>query len=332
MIATLLVFRGRVQAFFEKNYRVIRGLLKGLVVLLALLVLAQVFPQGVFVEMQWLFIIAAVICGLSPDVVSIATIMGDIVIEIWNVSYILSLTMMMILFIYLLLFGRKTKAQWYLILTIPLFSFLKMGFLVPVIAALFLGPGMIPALMMGIILRFGMEGVAEYTATARGIMTDTNPFSSLKYLIDYMASNRLLLVALIVYIATFLVIYLLRKSNFRYSPQIAILTGCIVLYTLEMISNIIWQLELDLLMTSLLVILTMVIAYIVQFFRLSLDYHGTRKLQFEDDEYFYYVTAIPKYNVAVAQNEVTKIVSETESDDDDSDDDTKNNINTEERD
>ena len=327
MIATLLVFRGRVQAFFEKNYRVIRGLLKGIVVLLSLLVLATVFPQGIFAQMPWIFLIAAIICGLSPDVVAIATVIGDIVVEIWNVSYILAFTMMMIFFVYLLLFGRKTKSQWYLILTIPLFSVLKVGFLVPVIAGLFLGPGMIPALMMGIILRFGMEGVAEYTATARGVMTDTNPFSSLKYLIDYLATNRLLLVALIVYVATFLVIYLLRKANFRYSPQIAILTGCIVLYTLEMVSNIIWQLELDLLLTSLLVILTMVIAYIVQFFRLSLDYHGTRKLQFEDDEYYYYVTAIPKYNVAVAQNEVTRIVSEDEADETDIEEETQDTEN-----
>ncbi|MCR4606004.1 MAG: hypothetical protein K5639_08420, partial [Eubacterium sp.] len=261
MIATLLVFRGRVQGFFEQNYRVIRILLKGIVVLLALLILTSAFPQGFFADIKWVFALAALVCAFSPDIVAIVTTMGTIVIESWNVSYVLSLTMMVTFLIYLLLFGRKTKSQWYLILAIPILSVLKIGFLVPVVAALFVGPPMIPALLMGVILRFGIEGVAEYTATAQSVMTDTNPFSSLKYLVDYMATNRLLMVAMIVYVVTFLVIYLLRKANFRYSPQIAILTGCIVLYTLEMVSNIIWQLELDLLMTSLLVTLTMVIAY-----------------------------------------------------------------------
>ena len=75
-----------------------------------------------------------------------------------------------------------------------------------------------------------------------------------------------------------------------------------------MVSNIIWELELNLLLTSILVVVTMIVAYIIQFFRLSLDYHGTRRLQFEDDEYYYYVTAIPKYSVAAPQTEVTKIV------------------------
>ena len=45
----------------------------------------------------------------------------------------------------------------------------------------------------------------------------------------------------------------------------------------------------------------------VQFFRMSLDYTGVRKLQFEDDEYFYYVKAVPKLKVAVVDKTVTKI-------------------------
>ena len=58
-----------------------------------------------------------------------------------------------------------------------------------------------------------------------------------------------------------------------------------------------------------------------------MDYHGTRKMQFEDDDYYYYVTAIPKYNVAVAQNEVTRIVSEDESDETESDEETQDTEN-----
>lgn len=50
----------------------------------------------------------------------------------------------------------------------------------------------------------------------------------------------------------------------------------------------------------------------IQFFHLTLDYHGTRKLQFEDDEYYYYVTAIPKYKVAVVDKTVTRIMPEEE--------------------
>ena len=51
----------------------------------------------------------------------------------------------------------------------------------------------------------------------------------------------------------------------------------------------------------------MLVAYMIQFFRLTLDYHGTRKLQFEDDEYYYYVKAVPKINVANADVRIKHI-------------------------
>ena len=55
------------------------------------------------------------------------------------------------------------------------------------------------------------------------------------------------------------------------------------------------------------IVVCMLVAYMIQFFRLTLDYHGTRKLQFEDDEYYYYVTAVPKIKVAAVDKTVTRI-------------------------
>ncbi len=71
--------------------------------------------------------------------------------------------------------------------------------------------------------------------------------------------------------------------------------------------DIFWQVNADVnqLLTGLSI--TAVVAYVVQFFRMSLDYTGVRKLQFEDDEYFYYVKAVPKLKVAVVDKTVTKI-------------------------
>ena len=51
----------------------------------------------------------------------------------------------------------------------------------------------------------------------------------------------------------------------------------------------------------------MLVAYMIQFFRLTLDYHGTRKLQFEDDEYYYYVKAVPKVNLSSKEKQIKKI-------------------------
>ena len=47
----------------------------------------------------------------------------------------------------------------------------------------------------------------------------------------------------------------------------------------------------------------------------SLDYRRTENVRFEDDEYFYYVKAVPKIKVTEKNRNVTNIKSEENEDD-----------------
>lgn len=48
-------------------------------------------------------------------------------------------------------------------------------------------------------------------------------------------------------------------------------------------------------------------------FRFNLDYSRTEKVQFEDDEYYYYVKAVPKMTVATPEKKVKKITTQRNS-------------------
>jgi hypothetical protein len=54
---------------------------------------------------------------------------------------------------------------------------------------------------------------------------------------------------------------------------------------------------------SLLVgsVISLLIEFVIQFFCMNLDYARTERVQFEDDDYYYYVKAIPKKMVAVKE-------------------------------
>ena len=54
-------------------------------------------------------------------------------------------------------------------------------------------------------------------------------------------------------------------------------------------------------------VVTVLACKIIEFFRFCLDYSRTEKVQFEDDEYYYYVKAVPKMTVAAPTNTVKKI-------------------------
>ena len=50
---------------------------------------------------------------------------------------------------------------------------------------------------------------------------------------------------------------------------------------------------------------------VIEFFKFFVDYRRTEKVQFEDDEYYYYVKAVPKITVATPAKTVKRINSTT---------------------
>ena len=56
-------------------------------------------------------------------------------------------------------------------------------------------------------------------------------------------------------------------------------------------------------------IIAVLVAKVLEFFVFNVDYSRTERVQFEDDEYYYYVKAVPKVNVVPAAKTVKKINS-----------------------
>ena len=54
-------------------------------------------------------------------------------------------------------------------------------------------------------------------------------------------------------------------------------------------------------------LLAIVLAKVIEFFRFCVDYSRTEKVQFEDDEYYYYVKAVPKMVVPMQTRTVKRI-------------------------
>ncbi len=307
MMMPLLILKSKIKNFYEKNYRIVRCILKMIFSFLAFYIITGELDYSDTFGQFWLLLMGAVVCGLTPDVVTACGILFFMCAEIAQVSVLLAVAILVIVIIYFLIFGRLAGRQSYLVFSIPLLSVLHLEYAVPAVAALFASPAMIPALIMGILLQFIIKGVSNYVAAAAGAADTGNVLVPLRYLFDYLLKNPLFIVTVLAFCLTFLCAYVIRKGKFKHGFQIAILVGTLILMTIELLSNIILELNMNLLLLTMRVIVSMVIAYVIQFFYITLDYHGTRKLQFEDDEYYYYVTAVPKFKVAVVDKTVTRI-------------------------
>ena len=112
---------------------------------------------------------------------------------------------------------------------------------------------------------------------------------------------------------TVIMVYLIRKLSVDYAWTIAIVSGALLDIVILMVGDLIYDANFSIGGVILGSIAAMAAAFVVQFFRFNLDYSRTEKVQFEDDEYYYYVKAVPKMTVATPEKKVKKITTQRNS-------------------
>ena len=114
---------------------------------------------------------------------------------------------------------------------------------------------------------------------------------------------------IIVFMFIILIVYVIRTREINYSFEVAILTGCIVNLLTFLIANLLNDIKIPINIGELILgtIGAGLLAVIVQNFRCALDYTTIERVQFEDDDYFYYVKAIPKIKVVEKKSDIKKI-------------------------
>lgn len=95
----------------------------------------------------------------------------------------------------------------------------------------------------------------------------------------------------------------------------AIFIGHIAMILLLLFGRLIFELDYKIWRLFLEMILGIGCCYIYRFFRGIGDVSRIEKASFEDDEYFYYVKAVPKIKVTEKNRNVTNIKSEENEDD-----------------
>lgn len=309
MMMALLVFKTRCKEFFEKHYTVVRGILKILFSAMAFSVILGNFPfhPGLHKYLVLLVVILSLVCGFIPDLAIMCLMALVMLVNISAVSVVTAFGFFAVLAVYFLLFGRYTKSQSYLVLLIPLLGVFELSYSVPIVAALFLTPAMIPACVVGVFVQYLLDAVKEYYIVSQTAVDTGNTMEGLQYIFDYVAQSKEMLIYMITYSAAFLLVFVIRKGKYNHASHIAILVGVLTCMAGVILGDSIWSVQADVAKLFWGLAISAVIAYMVQFFRMSLDYMGVRHLQFEDDEYFYYVKAVPKVKITVSDKTVTRI-------------------------
>lgn len=135
----------------------------------------------------------------------------------------------------------------------------------------------------------------------------------LLYLVKGLAASREMYLVLAFFCLTTLIVWLISRLSVNYSHYIAIGAGALFNMTVLIIGSAalgitslkVWQVILG-------TLLALVVAGLYEFFKLSLDYARTEHVSFEDDEFVYYVKAVPKVVVPERADPETDLFDEAD--------------------
>lgn len=307
MMMALLLAKGKIKKYYEKNYTVLKPIIKFIVSFLIFISINSQVGYDEKLANPLVSLGLSLVCAMAPEQVIVYLASLLCIVQVGYLSPMLAISLLLLLLTAYLLFGRYAKEQCFIVLAIPLLTAFHISYVVPIVVGLLYGPVVIPALIVGVVFRYIFMGIRELFLAPAGTIDLEDTLGAFHYVVNYVFENKELALFILAFVLTYLATYGIRKMKVSYASQIGILVGIIVMLVSLLLGNILFDAEIDIVLVLTGICISMVVSYVIQFFRMTLDYTGTKSIQFEDEEYYYYVKAVPKMNVAEKDKNMTYI-------------------------
>ena len=306
-MTSLIELKEKIKNFYGSYEFVVRPIIRFLAGLISLLLIkANVGYMDLL--SSWIVVLGvAVICAFLPWGAITLVLAVDIVMNIFAVSVELGGMVAIIMIIMFLLFFRFSQKQGMLLVFVPLAFFLKIPYIVPIIAGLVCTPAAVVSVIFGTIIYYIIYIISENLSALTGSSSGAISTANINSIINMINSNTEMILAIIAFTITTLVVYSIKRLSIDNAWTIAIITGSVLEFVVILVGNLVLKNDNSVAWTVIGTLISLVIAFVVQFFVFSVDYSRTEHTQFEDDEYYYYVKAVPKMNVAAPEMNVKRI-------------------------
>ena len=126
--------------------------------------------------------------------------------------------------------------------------------------------------------------------------------------INYITNQKTWFYVACVLMITAVIVYAVRLAAFKLSREVAVITGFFVVFLGSILVKLVGGAQVSILALIVGIILSFFITFIIMYMDCILDYENTQNVQFEDENYYYYVKAVPKIqNIQDSYNKVHDI-------------------------
>lgn len=306
MIA-LLVLREKMKLFYSKFDVYVTALVHFLLGFTTFFWISRTVGFMTKLNNMVVLLVLALICSFLPYGVITIIAGALLLVHVASVSLELALLLVICMLIVAILYYGFQPGDSYLLLLTPIFCYLKIPYAIPLLVGL--SGRMVSAVPVG--CGTFLYYVIQYVKQNAGVLTNDASDITERFvqIMKSIMSNHVMVVMAASAMVGVVIVYLIRRLSVDYAWMIAIVVGAIAQLAVIFVGEFV--LDVSISMGQLLggIVVSMLIAAVYNFMIFTVDYTRTEYTQFEDDDYYYYVKAVPKMSIAAPDVKVQKISS-----------------------
>lgn len=311
IMTKLLEFRGMARRFFQKYQLITEPVFRFILSYLAFHTINTALNYNTKVASVVIELALAAVGAFLPPVVLILMCALLAILQVYSASPILAALVVVIFAVLFCFIARFSGKYGYAVVAVPILFVFKMPYLIPLLLGMIATPLAIFPTVSGVIVYYVFKVIQE--AAVRQDITSLDATLALYIdVVDSLFKHKEMFITAAIFAAVILVMWLLRKLRFEFVFEITIVVGALVNIIGFLMANL--RMDINIGTGDMIIgtVISMLLVFIAQFFRMVLDYTSVENVQFEDDDYYYYVKAVPKIDVAMLQKKVQTFSDEEE--------------------
>lgn len=309
-MTTLLVLRERIKTFYARFGGYIIRVLRFALALAAFLSLNRSLGYMERVNRDWMAAAAAIVCAFLPNSFMVVLAGLLVLLHMYAVSLEVFFVTAAVFVFFFCLYYVFQPGDSILLILIPLLFLCRIPLVVPLIMGLIGSVFSVLPVSFGFIVYYMLKYVRENV----GVLASNGSLSMpgrYTQMINGILQNREMWVMVIACVLTLLAVYFIRRLSVSHAWEIAIGVGTVANVALLFAGMFIANVSFPVSTLIIGAVAAAVCGLVLEFFVFHLDYSRTEHVQFEDDDYYYYVKAVPKVAVTQPEVTVTKINAKT---------------------
>ena len=250
----------------------------------------------------WILLVLALICAILPQNFTILTGAVLTILHLYTLSVEVALVAVILYLIVLLLYFRFAPRDGALFILTPVLHQWRLPFILPIGSGLLREVYSVAAVLCGTIMYYFLEGIRQNVSSlTAGMDTEDAATMKLTLAVNMLLSNKEMYLMLTSILLASVVVYIVRKLSVEHAWKIAVLSGALIQISVLVTGYLLLNISGKTLMTIVGNVVALLLGFVIEFLFMDLDYERVERVQYEDDDYYYFVKAVPKKMVTSSE-------------------------------